>query len=337
MGNLGIYNKKRELEDWIRRKLGSPVLKAVPLAPEQIEDCIDEACDFAAAHMGNVATQEDLALIWVKPWNEDEPLLSSQDTRLIKNNDYLNNPTATTNVISAGVGSIMVYKQEYQLPRSVVAIGEILHGGGGRNPGANNAGSPDNEQSILDVAVKNAAYGGLGLGGIGGLGGGTTSLATASGLFTPSSQAGFGGFGTRGGQSPAGGGVDLISFTLGMQYLQMVHQLFTVKMRFQFNPATRKVRFSPAPPCGGLIIVGVVSRIENEWLYENLWIKKYALAKAKKQIAANLLLYDGATFPGGVKLNFEKYDSMADAEIEKLEKEIDDNKWNEPVQPFFIG
>ncbi len=336
MGNLEIYNKKRELADWIRRKLGSPILKAVPLAPEQLEDCIDEACIFAGTFMGDEANQEDLAIVWIKPCNEDEPLLSSQDTRLIKNNDYLNNPTATTNVISAGVGSILVFKQEYQLPRNVVAVKELIHGGGGRNPGANNAGSPDTDASILEVAMKNSAFGAAGLT-LGGIGGGTTSLATASGLFVSSSSPGFGSFGGRGGQRAAGGGVDLISFTLGMQYLQMVHQMFTVKMRISFNPSTRKVRFSPAPPEMGIVVLNVVTRIEDEWLYENLWVRKYALAKAKKQIAANILLYEGASFPGGVKLNFEKYDAMADAEIEKLEKDIDDNRYGSGPQPFFVG
>ena len=39
---MQIYNRKQELADWIRRRLGVPILKAVPLAPVQLDDIIDE-------------------------------------------------------------------------------------------------------------------------------------------------------------------------------------------------------------------------------------------------------------------------------------------------------
>jgi hypothetical protein len=330
-----IYNAKRELADWIRRKLGAPILKAVPLSPEQIDDCIDESCQYFGRFGGEEGNRDELCVIFTKPYDNHEPLLSSADTRLIKNNDYLNNPTATTNVISAGVGSILVYKQEYQLPRNVIAVKDIVHSGGGNRFGGNNQGASDNDQSIMDVGVWGSVMGGAVGGIIGGIGG--NSMATASGLFCPANAPGFGQFGTRGGVRAAGGGLDLISFTLGMQYLDMVHQLFTIKMRMEFLAQQRKVRFSPAPPCAGVIVIAVTAMVEDEWLYESLWVRNYALAKCKKQIAANLMLYDGASFPGGVKLNFEKYDALADKEIEELKKEIDDNHYGTPFSGFLIG
>jgi hypothetical protein len=85
------------------------------------------------------------------------------------------------------------------------------------------------------------------------------------------------------------------------------------------------------------VAFGVWSRVAEEWMYENLWVKQYALAKAKKQIAFNGMLYGGAAFPGGVKLNFEFYNTEADKDIEKLEKEIMDNKYGEPPIGFIVG
>jgi len=333
---MQIYDKKRELADWIRRRLGAPILKAVPLAPEQLDDCIDFAVEYANEFMGSVGNKEELAVVFTKPDDDDDAsLLPTTDKRYIKNHDYTNNPTGMTVNVSGGRGAILTYKQEYQLPRNVLALSSVINGGGS-GFGAVNSGASDDDQSILSVASLNSAFGGLGLGGIGGIGGGTTSMATASGLFVPATAPGFGSFGTRGGARSAGGGIDLVSFTLGMQYLQMVHQMFTVKLRMEFLAQERKVRFSPGPPENGFVIFGVWSRVEAEWMYENLWVKEYALAKAMKQIAFNGKLYGGAAFPGGVKLDFDFYNTEGDKEIERLQKDIELNKFGEPPG-FFVG
>lgn len=334
---MQIYDKKRELADWIKRRLGAPILKAVPLAPDQLDDCIDFAVEYAGEFMGNVGNKEELAIVFTKPLDDSDSLLPETDQRLIKNHDYINNPTGMTVNISGSRGAILKYKQEYQLPRSVIAVSSAINSGGSHF-GALNTGASDDDQSILSVASLNSAFGGLGLGGgIGGIGGGTTSMASASGLFVPSTAPGFGSFGTRGGIRAAGGGIDLVSFTLGMQYLDMVHQMFTVKLRMEFLEQERKVRFSPSPPENGFVVFGVWSRVAEEFMYENTWVKQYALAKAMKQIAFNGKLYDGAAFPGGVKLNFDFYNTEADKEIEKLEKELMDNKWGQPPIGFVVG
>lgn len=333
---MKIYNKKQELADWIRRRLGAPILKAVPLAPEQLDDCIDFAIEYAGEFLGNVGNREDLAIVYTKPADTSASLLPTTDERYIKNLDYEHNPTGMTINVSAGRGGILTYLQEYQLPRSVIALSGVLNTGGG-NYGAVNTGAADDEASILSVASMNSAFGGLGLGAIGGIGGGTTSMSTASGLFVPATAPGFGAFGTRGGVRAAGGGIDLISFYLGMQYLEMVHQMFTVKLRVEFLQQERKVRFSPAPPANGFVVFGVWNRVVEDWMYEHLWVKQYALARCMKQIAFNGKLYGGATFPGGVKLDFDFYDQQADKEIEKLEKEVESNKYGEPPIGMIIG
>lgn len=332
---MKIYDKKRELADWIKRKLGAPILKAVPLAPEQLDDCIDFAVEYAGEHMGGVGNKEEIAIIFTKPNDDSASLLPTTDLRYIKNHDYTNNPTGMTTNVSGGRGAILTYKQEYQLPRSVLAVSDVLNAGGSHY-GAVNSGASDDDQSILSVASLNSAFGGLGLGGIGGLAGGGNTMATASGLFVPSTAPGFGSFGSRGGAKSAGGGIDLISFFLGMQYLEIVHQMFTVKLRMEFSPQERKVRFSPSPPSHGFVAFGVWNRVIEDAMYENIWVKQYALAKAMKQISFNGQLYSGAKYPGGIGFNFDFYNTEADKEIEKLEKEIVDNKYGTPPS-FFVG
>lgn len=54
--------KKKELSDWILRKLGAPIRK-VQIDPTQIDDCIDQACDFFAEHAGGVGNVDSICLI----------------------------------------------------------------------------------------------------------------------------------------------------------------------------------------------------------------------------------------------------------------------------------
>ncbi len=333
-----LYNRRQELVGWIRRSLGVPIYDELPIAPEQIYDCISEAVLYSSEFMGRVGNEDNLAIIWTQPdcVIQNQNLIPSKDNRLIKNSDYANNPTGTT--LSPSGGVIATYKQEYQLPRNVLAVGDILSAGGsGRQYGDVNAGASNDDESLMSVASWSSAFGGMGLGGLGGLGGGVASTSTASGLFVPGSSPGFDAFGTRGGVRAAGGGIDLISFMLGMQYLEMVRQMFTVKLRAEFLEARRRVRFSPAPPSDGLIVIMVNSRVEQEWLYENLFVRRLALAYTKRQLAYNFKLYKDVKLPGGVTIDADFYLEESKADIEKLEKEIMDNRWGEPPRPFFVG
>jgi hypothetical protein len=333
---MQIYNKKQELADWIRRRLGAPILKAVPLAPVQLDDIIDEAVMYGGEHMGGIGNEEQMAIIWTKDDTEinETNLLQSNDDRSIKNSDIKNNPTSMS--INTSAGAIIRYKQEYQLPRSVIALSDFLSSGGSSKGYGNvNAGASNDDQSLLDTSAWQSAFGNFGLGGVGGLGGGM-GTATTTGLFVPGGTPGFDAFGTRGGMRGAGGGVDLVSYMMSMQYLEMVKQMFTVKMRMEFLDQQRRIRFSPAPPRDGFLVVGVWARVGEEWMYENLWVRKYACALAKKQIAYNGKLYAGATFPGGVSIDWDFYLSESKEEIAALDEELVNGKYSLPPS-FYKG
>lgn len=56
------YRKKRDLANWIRRKLGSPVIDVV-LDSTQLDDCIDQATDFFGEHAGGIGNEDTIIAI----------------------------------------------------------------------------------------------------------------------------------------------------------------------------------------------------------------------------------------------------------------------------------
>lgn len=147
---------------------------------------------------------------------------------------------------------------------------------------------------------------------------------------------GGGQYGSRGGtRTGTGTGIDIVSYEIAMEYLAMWKQRYMIKMRAQFMEQTRKVRFSPMPK-GGHLVLGVWARVADEWLYEHYWVRRYALALAKEQIATNLKLYKNIALPGGTSLNVEDYQSESKEEKEALFDELSNFKWSYPPR-FFMG
>lgn len=321
---MKVYNKKEELADWIRKKLGSPII-SVPISSEQLEDCIDDAVDYATVFLGGVGNEEQFVVICTQSCSgavdRDDP-------------DYLpsleeGNCTTVLGAVSAA--PFLFYKAEYQLPRNVVAIKPVLPGGSKSNTGACQGGSND-DSSIMQYAAYSAGVGAVSsMGGVG-------SVGTGVGLYLGGSTPGIGalgGFGTRGGSRMGGTGIDLVSYELGMQYLEMINQLYTIKMSAQFMEQTRRVRFSPRPGYG-TIILPVWARVADKWMYENIFVRRYALALAKLQVGMNLKLYGNMTLPGGVTLNAAEYTNEGKAEQEKLEDDVLEGKYSPPPD-FFVG
>lgn len=105
-----------------------------------------------------------------------------------------------------------------------------------------------------------------------------------------------------------------------------------MNVRFDFNYSMHRLN-----------IAGDISRLINRYsnpymymlvyecpieelddLYDNRWLKQYAVALSKKQWATNLKKYNGAALPGGAELNHEGIMSDAKEELERLEAELED-------------
>lgn len=314
---------KADLSNWIRRQLGEPVVDVI-LDASQMDDCIDEAIEYFTEHAGGHGNEEQyLAIIQAQRFQEIGGMMTT--TEMVTGSEH-------------GVAQIL-YKGEYQLPRNVIAVAKPLDNGNlaptiqGNWVTAGGGYAPNDP--MLNFAFASAeTFNSPTLAGI-------SSSAMAAGLFFPgttwSDFSGYNAYGSRGGFRSQGGGVDLVTYELGLQYMEMLKQRYTIRIAVQFLEAERKVRFSPRPSCAGMLVLPVWCRVADEHLYDQIWIRRYALALCKRVIGMNTKKYEGIQFPGGGTINGEFYYSEGKEEIEKLEKEIADNLYGEPPGPFFVG
>lgn len=319
---MKIYNRKHQLADWIKRKLGFPLIDVLPLDDTQLDDIIDDTVFYFGEFAGGIGNEEQFLLIDTCTINGAEDDTNRVSLEEGNCDEY--------DVASAGVSGrpYIIYKSEYQLPRNVLAImQEFPEFSGG-------TGMAGDDQSLLRYGAFSAGAGAVGS--LTGFGGGAlfgTALFLGQGTLGYSL---YSSFGTRGGSRyTGGGGIDIISYEIGLEYLEMFRQRYTVKLRAQMLEQSRKVRFSPRPG-GGAILLGVWARVADEWLYDNYWVREYALALAKIQIGSNLKLYKNMTFPGGVTLNSDDFTNEGREEKEKLEEQLRDFKFGFPPD-FMVG
>lgn len=85
----------------------------------------------------------------------------------------------------------------------------------------------------------------------------------------------------------------------------------------------------------GKVFLFVQECVADTSIYGNRWLKKYAVALAKKQWATNLKKFNDAPLPGGATLNHDGILTDANEEIQRLEEQLDD-EFCLPTS-FFIG
>ncbi len=318
-------NTRASLTDWVYKILGAPAVKP-PIDPSQIDNLIDEAIDYYTFHAGGTGHEENYIVIETKP--VEYTTLNEDGSYQFQTQQYVDQ-SGLCHDISAQ--PFLVYKQEYQLPKNVLAVGDVMA-----------ASRTTNTQQYATEPMLERGFALTGLGimssGIGGLqGAGFGSVGTS--LWTPGSFGQFNSFGSRGGEGTrgAGGGADIVGYELGLQYLEMIKQRYTVKMDIQFMEESKKVRLSPAPKATGVVILPVWTRVEDGVLFDNIWIRRYIAALCKIQCGYNVSKYSGITFPGGATVNGSFYIQEGKEEKEKLEQEIKDNAYNYPTRPFWFA
>jgi hypothetical protein len=384
------YKKKRELNDWILRKLGKPVIDVL-IDPTQIDDCIDEACDRFGEFAGDVGNEKGIILIcpellyydgtgkpcdpgptagkWRKPYIPGisgttpsgspattgatgcAPCPPGENTSIVPvTHNYpildINGnicPVETNpgpGWCGDGIASTHCFTDQKEYDPE--AVGPYWVEG-------DTQGKPLRPgyvfKTVYDVPTSVIAVHDRLTSGIMGMAGNTEENA----LFAPAGmllQAG----GSWGMQSAGqymdnrwgfwmgtgGGFADIVSWYMGMQYIELFRQLFTVKLSVQLNELEHKVIITPPPTNKGVICVEVTHRVADEHMYGHQWVRNYATALAMIQVGVNAGKYDGMTFPGGGRVNSEMYLTRGDAMKEKLETELDDGRFGTPAD-FFIG
>jgi hypothetical protein len=134
-----------------------------------------------------------------------------------------------------------------------------------------------------------------------------------------------------------------INYTMTQQHLRMLEQLFTgeVPIRYQRHMERLYIDWSWGPQEGplGSIIVAECYTVINPDVYSRVWndrwLKEYATALIKRMWGNNLKKFANIQLPGGVMLNGDKIYEEAQAEIDKLDEQMQ-NEYGAPLE-FFLN
>jgi hypothetical protein len=124
-----------------------------------------------------------------------------------------------------------------------------------------------------------------------------------------------------------------INYTMTMQHLRMLEQLFTGEVPIRYQRHMERLYIDWAwgaseAPVGTVVVAEAYAIIDpNAYhrVWNDRWLKEYATALIKRTWGNNLKKFSGLQLPGGVTLNGDKIYEEAVEEINELEKEMENN------------
>ncbi len=124
-----------------------------------------------------------------------------------------------------------------------------------------------------------------------------------------------------------------INYTMTMQHLRMLEQLFTGEVPIRYQRHMQKLFIdwawgSSQVPVGQVVIIecyGVINPDAYGRVWNDRWLKEYATALIKRSWGNNLKKFAGVQLPGGVILNGDKIYNEAVDEIKLLEADMEKN------------
>lgn len=124
-----------------------------------------------------------------------------------------------------------------------------------------------------------------------------------------------------------------INYTMTMQHLRMLEQLFTGEVPIRYQRHMQKLFIdwawgSSQVPVGQVVIIecyGVINPDAYGRVWNDRWLKEYATALIKRSWGNNLKKFAGVQLPGGVILNGDKIYNEAVDEIKALEADMEKN------------
>jgi len=126
----------------------------------------------------------------------------------------------------------------------------------------------------------------------------------------------------------------LVDVEVFRQQYKMVSDYFEVPLEFDYNSITHKIHLY-APPentINAFIKVYMSEDDETESYLSDQWVKNYATALARLQWGDNLSKFTQVNLPGGSQFNYDGIISRAQADIEKLKEELED-EYSLPLDP----
>ncbi len=132
---------------------------------------------------------------------------------------------------------------------------------------------------------------------------------------------------------------DILTFVLTNNYVDMVEKLLSTEIEFNFNSITKELYIFQVPKRtykAGFIYYKNLDFEKNEGsVYNNRWIKTYALELCREQWGMNMIKYTSPNLPGRVTMNGERILDEAKERLERLNEQLRE-EWELPAE-FFVG
>lgn len=120
----------------------------------------------------------------------------------------------------------------------------------------------------------------------------------------------------------------MVPYYMAFQHLQLLENLLVGKQPIRYNRNTNRLYIDVnwnKVQAGQFLVVEAYQIVDpNKFtdVWGDRWLQRYAAQLIKKQWGTNLTKFNGLQLPGGVTFNGEKIYNDAEAEIEKLEGEM---------------
>jgi hypothetical protein len=134
-----------------------------------------------------------------------------------------------------------------------------------------------------------------------------------------------------------------INYTLTNQHLRSLEIMFTGEVPIRFQRHTQRLYIdwnwgNSEAPTGTVVIAEAYALINPDvynLVWNDRWLKEYATALIKRTWGNNMAKFDNIQLPGGVTLNGGRILQEATTEIERLEREMENN-YGSPLE-FFMN
>jgi hypothetical protein len=134
----------------------------------------------------------------------------------------------------------------------------------------------------------------------------------------------------------------IANYVQTMQYLNTLDMVFNGEEQIRFNRHMSQLYidtdWGTSIQEGNYIIVEAYRIVDPNTfskVYNDMFLKRYATALIKRNWGQNLSKFDGMQLPGGVQINAQRILEEANAEIIRIEEEMQLKYENPPL--FFVG
>ena len=121
----------------------------------------------------------------------------------------------------------------------------------------------------------------------------------------------------------------ILHYEMTMQHLDFLDHILVGEKPLRFNQHQNRLYidmdWSNDMEAGEFLVIECYRKLNPDTytdIYDDIYLKRYATALIKRQWGANLSKFEGVQMLGGVTLNGAKIFEEAQADIEKLEEQI---------------